>query len=319
MTRGGAPSVSAVIVTWNRRDAVELVLDRLAALPVDEGLVVDNGSQDGTAEAGGSRGGNVRLLEQGGKAGIAARKRGAGEASGELLLMLDDDSYPLEGAIETLVERFVADPALGVAGGLVRDVDSDGNVIRSTELGTFDWWLRGGRKGDPPPEGFPAFFFPEGASLLRRDAYLEVGGFFEPYFYLSSEIDLATRLLAAGWDVRYVPQAAFDHLKAAGGRSSDRALYFRIRNHLWYLWLRFPAHVAVPRSLGYLAFDLADATYQRHPGAWARAVRDAWRQRELVSGQRRPVSRSVRRRAELNRGRTHARLLLGQLRRRLAG
>jgi N-acetylglucosaminyl-diphospho-decaprenol L-rhamnosyltransferase len=317
MTRSGAPSVSAVIVTWNRREALEIVLDRLADLPVDEVLVVDNGSEDGTAELVRARGGNVRLLEQGENAGIAGRNRGAEAATGDLLLMLDDDAYPLPGAIEVLVERFEADARLGAAGGLVRDVDAAGTVLRSTELGTFDWWLRSGRKGDAPAEGFPAFFFPEGASLLRRSAYLEVGGFFEPYFYLSSEIDLATRLLAAGWDVRYVPRAEFDHLKAPGGRASDRALYFRIRNHLWYLWLRFPATVALRRSLAYLTFDLIDAAYQRHPGAWARAVRDAWTQRALVSGHRQPVSREVRRRAELNRGRTHARLLLGQLRRRL--
>ena len=139
--------------------------------------------------------------------------------------------------------------------------------------------------------------------MLRRSAYLEVGGFFEPYFYLSSEIDLATRLLEAGWDVRYVPHAQFDHMKAQSGRSSDRALYFRIRNHLWYLWLRFPASVALLRSAGYLLFDLIDATHQR----------------ELVRGARRPVPREIRRRAELNRGRTHVRLLAGQLRRRLPG
>jgi N-acetylglucosaminyl-diphospho-decaprenol L-rhamnosyltransferase len=317
MTRGGAPSVSAVMVTWNRRDAVEFVLDRLADLPVDEVLVVDNGSEDGTAELVRARGGKVRLLEQGENSGIAGRNRGAELATGELLLMLDDDSFPLPGAIEALVRLFELDPRLGAAGGFVRDADVEGRVLRSTELGTFDWWLRAGRKGEPPPEGFPAFFFPEGASMLRRDAYLEVGGFFEPYFYLSSEIDLATRLLAADWDVRYLPSAEFDHLKAPGGRSSDRALYFRIRNHLWYLWLRFPAHVALPRTLGYLGFDLVDASYQRHPGAWARAVRDAWRGRELVRRERRPVPADVRRRAELNRGRMHARLLLGQLRRRL--
>jgi GT2 family glycosyltransferase len=319
MTRGGAPSVSAVMLTWNRRDAVELVLDRLAELPVDEVLVVDNGSEDGTAELVRARGGKVRLLKQGENAGIAGRNRGAELATGELLLMLDDDSYPLPGAIEALARLFELDPRLGAAGGFVRDVDREGRVLRSTELGTFDWWLRAGRKGEPPPEGLPAFFFPEGAAMLRRNAYLEVGGFFEPYFYLSSEIDLATRLLEAGWDVRYVPQAAFDHLKAPGGRSSERALYFRIRNHLWYLWLRFPAHVALPRTLGYLAFDLVDAGYQRHPGAWARAVRDAWRERARVQGERRPLPRAVRRRAELNRGRTHLRLLLGQLRRRLVG
>jgi GT2 family glycosyltransferase len=317
MTRGGAPSVSAVILSWNRRDALEIVLDRLEELPVDEVLVVDNGSEDGTTELVRSRGGKVRLVEQGSNAGIAGRNRGAEEAGGELLLMLDDDSYPLPGAVEALRDRFVRDTRLGAAGGFVRDVDAQGAVVRSTELGTFDWWLRAGRKGHAPPEGFPAFFFPEGASMLRRSAYLEVGGFFEPYFYLSSEIDLATRMLAAGWDVRYVPRAEFDHLKAPAGRSSERALYFRIRNHLWYLWLRLPASVAIRRTLGYLLYDLIDASYQRRPRAWARAVRDAWTKRELVRGERRPLPREIRRRAELNRGRTHMRLLAGQLRRRL--
>jgi N-acetylglucosaminyl-diphospho-decaprenol L-rhamnosyltransferase len=313
------PRVSAVIATWNRREAVEIVLDRLAELPVDEVLVVDNGSEDGTAELVRSRGGNVRLLEQGANLGLAGRNRAVREASGELLLMLDDDAYPLPGAIETLAERFARDPQLAVAGGFVRDVDLAGCVVRSIEIGTFDWWLRAGRTGQVPPEGIPAFFFPEGASMLRRSAFLEVGGYFEPYFHLVEGIDLATRLLAAGWDVRYVPEAQFDHMKAQTARSSDRALYLRIRNNLWYLWLHFPASVAFGRSVGYLLYDLIDASYQRHPGAWARAIRDAWTKRDLVRGERRPLPREIRRRAELNRGRTHVRLLAGQLRRRLPG
>ena len=232
--------------------------------------------------------------------------------------MLDDDAYSLAGPIEVLTNSSTR-AAARCGRGFVRDVDTGGGVVRSTELGTFDWWLRAGRKGEAPPEGMPAFFFPEGASMLRRSAYLEVGGFFEPYFHFSAEIDLATRLLEARWDVRYVPQAQFDHMKAQSGRSSDRALYYRTRNNLWYLWLRFPASVALPRSAGYLVFDLIDATHQRHPGAWARAIRDAWTKRELVRGERRPVSREIRRRAELNRGRTHVRLLTGQLRKRLPG
>ena len=134
MTREGAarterPSVSAVIVTWNRREALRTVLDRLAELPVDEVLVVDNGSEDDTAELVRARGGNVRLLEQGSNLGIAGRNRAAREARGDLLLMLDDDAYPLPGAIEVLAERFERDPRLGVAGGFVRDVDTGGGVV----------------------------------------------------------------------------------------------------------------------------------------------------------------------------------------------
>ncbi len=40
-------------------------------------------------------------------------------------------------------------------------------------------------------------------------------------------------------------------------------LYYRIRNHLWYIWLRFPTSVAVRRTVGYLAFDLVESTYRR--------------------------------------------------------
>lgn len=308
-------TVSAVVIARNRRDALTLVLDRLEVLPLREVVVVDNGSEDGTPDVARSRR-RVRLFEAGENLGLAARNLGAREAVGDLLLMLDDDSYPLPGAVETLTEAFAHQPRLGAAGGLVRDVDANGRLLFERELGTFDWWLRAGRTGDPR-EGFPAFFFPEGACMIRRSAYLEAGGFFEPYFVGSSEIDLTTRLVGLDWDVRYFPTAVFEHIKAAQERSLERTLYFRIRNHLWYLWLRFPLRMAVPRIIGYLAFDLAQALSLGVPRVWLRAVRDAWRGRRGVAQARRPLPRSALRRAELNRGRMHMRLLVAHLRRRL--
>ncbi len=41
---------------------------------------------------------------------------------------------------------------------------------------------------------------------MRREAFLEVGGYLEPLFMVEVEVELTTRLLAAGWDVRYVPR-----------------------------------------------------------------------------------------------------------------
>lgn len=306
--------MSAVVIARNRRDALAVVLDRLADLPLLEVLVVDNASEDGTADAARGRE-RVRLFEPGENLGIAARNLAAREAEGELLLMLDDDSYPLPGSIERLAAEFVTQPRLAAAGGLVRDVDSEGALLYERELGTFDWWLRAGRDGEPD-QGLPAFFFPEGACMLRRTAYLEAGGFFEPYFVGSSEIDLATRLIGLGWDVRYFPTAPFEHLKARQERSVEGTLYYRIRNHLWYLWLRYPLRMALPRMLGYLAFDLLQATHLRAPRAWLRAVRDAWSERETVAAERRPLERDTLRRAELNRGRMHLRFVAGQVRRR---
>ena len=318
MPRDARPTVSAVIITRNRKEALSRVLDRLLEQPVGEILVVDNGSSDGTAEHVRGYADPVRLLEPVENLGIGGRNLAAAEAGGELLLMLDDDCFPLPGSVEALAEAFGANPVLGVAGGFVRDVDSDGSVIRQTELGTFDWWLRAGRKGAAPPEGWPAFSFPEGACMIRRQAYLEAGGFFAPYFLGSSEVDLGARLQANGWEVRYFPLAAFDHMKASSERqSSEVSLYYRVRNHLWYIWLRFPTSVAVRRTVGYLAFDLVESTYRHETRAWGRGVRDAWRQRDLVRHDRHPLPRAVLRRAERNRGRMHVRLLLGQLTRKM--
>jgi len=312
------PTISAVILTRNRKEALSRVLDRLLEAPLAEILVVDNGSSDGTAEHVRRYAARVRLLEPGANLGLGGRNLASREAKGDLLLMLDDDAYPLPGAVETLLEAFEANPRLGVAGGLVRDIDSAGRVLFEDELGTFDWWLRAGRRGEAPPEGFPAFSFPEGSCMIRREAYVEAGGFFEPYFLTNSEVDLAARLAANEWEVRYFPSAVFDHMKAHSERQTwDVNLYYRIRNHLWYIWLRFPTSVAVRRTVGYLAFDLIQAAYHRAPSAWWHAVRDAWMLRDQVRGERRPLPRSVLRRAELNRGRMHVRLLVGQVTRKL--
>ena len=308
------PGVSVVILSYNRAHLLPTVLDRVLALPVDEIFVVDNGSSDGSQDIAREYHERVRLIEADHNMGAAGRNLAVEAARNELVIHLDDDSYPLPGAVEALAALFEQQPRLGVAGGLVRDVDVDGNTLRETELGTFDWFLRANHRGDPPPEGWPTFFFPECGCMVRRSAFLEVGGFYAPYFFMTSEVDVSTRMLKAGWDVRYAPAAVFEHLKDPGGRmSSPRVLRLRIRNQIWYSWLRMPTAVAVRRIAGYLLFDLVEATYRGMPGAWFGAVADAWRQRDTIRNDRDPVPRDLLARIECGRGRLHVRLLLGQI------
>jgi len=309
-----SPPVSAVILAFNRLRAVNRVIDELEAQGVvDEIIVVDTGT-DGTAAAVRERG--IEAFEPG-DVGVAGRNVGAEAATHDLILMLDDDSFPVPGSVEFLVGAMEANPRLAVATGLIRDTTWEGEVLQATHPGSFDWFLRAGRTGDPP-EGFEVFFFAEGGCLARRRAFLDAGGFFAPYFFTQSEIDATMRIAAAGWEVRYFPQAAFDHLKATEGRARyDRTLRLRIRNQLWHFWLRYPPAMAVPRIAGYLAFDLVECTYRGHPGVWASAIGDAWRERGTVAPYRRPLPRDVIRHVERNRGRMHLELLWAQLRRRL--
>src|SRR5207302_10554180 len=107
----------------------------------------------------------------------------------------------------------------------------------------------------------------------------------------------------------YVPAAKFVHLKAQTGRNKAEMLRLRIRNQLWYFYRHFPAAVAARRMPAYLLFDLAESVTSRAFGSWLRGIRDAWRQRDAVRGTRRPLPRALIRRAELNRGRLHLRLI----------
>jgi GT2 family glycosyltransferase len=308
-------SVSAVLLTFNRRELTARVLDELQAQGCADEVIVVDASSDGTAEMARARG---AIVLEPGDLGVAGRNVGAEAATNDLVLFIDDDSHPEPGAVEELTKAFEANPRLGVAGGFIRNVDDDGTVLIDEQVGSFDWFLRSGVEGDPP-QGIPAYFFPEGACMVRRDAFLAAGGFYAPYFFTLSEIDATMRLAANGWETRYFPRARFAHLKRPGsdGGGYHRMLYLRARNELWHFWLRYPPAMAIPRMLGYLAFDLVESAYRRELDAWAEGARDAWRLRATVAPDRKPLPRDVIRRVERNRGRMHVALLWAQLRRRI--
>ena len=88
---------------------------------------------------------------------------------------------------------------------------------------------------------------------------------------------------------------------------------YRVRNQVWYFWMHFPPLLAARRIPAYLLFDLIEYTYRRNSGAWMQGLRDSWRARETVRPYRKPLPRAVLKRAELNRGRMHLRLLWAQL------
>jgi rhamnopyranosyl-N-acetylglucosaminyl-diphospho-decaprenol beta-1,3/1,4-galactofuranosyltransferase len=109
-----AVQVVAVVVTFNRRGLLETLLDRLAEVPeVDEVLVVDNASTDGTgawlAERAAASGGRLlaRTLEVngGGAGGFHAGLAWAVERGADLAWLMDDDGLPEPGCLATLLQH----------------------------------------------------------------------------------------------------------------------------------------------------------------------------------------------------------------------
>jgi GT2 family glycosyltransferase len=86
-----------------------------------------------------------------------------------------------------------------------------------------------------------------GASMVRRSAFLEAGGF-EPRFFLGSEEELlAADLVAGGWWLCYVPSLIVHHYPSPKRDATARRWYV-LRNALWSAWLRRPLWSALRKT-----------------------------------------------------------------------
>ena len=218
--------IDVVVVTWNSRDVVLRCIERVNPALVESLIVVDNGSNDGTADAVRKGRHAVELVRlEHGRSLAAAYNRGAERGSAEFVLFLNDDVLVRDASIVALAETLRARPeAVAVAGRLVDPATGE----------TQKEYLP---KPFPTPAAFASGFLgrdathvepesptavvdqPPGACLLvRRRVFEEIGGWDEDFEFWFEDVDLARRLSAEG-QVLYVASAPFEHL---GGWSASR-------------------------------------------------------------------------------------------------
>jgi len=218
------PEVSIIICTHNRRARLLRACASLSqqVYPPDrfELIVVDNASEDGTAEAVE----HFRHTSPFRCRGIAepalgksrALNAGAAAARGALLVFTDDDCEPRPEWLRALTQPF-AEPDVGVVGGPVLshfspevEADPEKRFIARKFFGSFSLGeqlreLRGRES-------------PLGANLaVRAEAFRRVGGF-APFLGpvagrggTHEESDLAWRVRDAGYRLLHQPRAVVDH------------------------------------------------------------------------------------------------------------
>jgi glycosyltransferase involved in cell wall biosynthesis len=190
--------VSALIPTYNRRVQVLRALDSVFAqtVPVDEIIVVDDGSTDGTAEAiHGRHGSRVSVIRQENAGVSAARNRGIREAHGEWIAFLDSDDMWLPAKIERQIE------ALTTLGGEFGLCFTD-NLFAGNPNMTLSVFQEAGFQVAPglgPLEeptkrliaGREPFF--TSSLLVRRSLFEDIGGFDETLI-VGEDSDMVFRL-----------------------------------------------------------------------------------------------------------------------------
>lgn len=214
--------LSYVIVTHNRREPLLATLRHLHAntpLPPDqwEAWVVDNASTDGSRAAVSAEFPNVHYLARPTNEGVWARSLAFKPARGEYIILLDDDSYPIDDAVTRSLAHLDSHPECAAVVGKV--VLPDGSQ-----------------------EGcaFPAVML-SGAVCLRREVLLAVGGFRPEFFRKAGEYDLSYRIWQAGHRVDRLEDVVYRHDKVLTGRSKPFAHRMDLRNNLILVERYLPA------------------------------------------------------------------------------
>ncbi|WP_295647673.1 glycosyltransferase family 2 protein [uncultured Dietzia sp.] len=272
--------VSVVMITWNRREEALLALKRLRTLPErPEVFVVDNGSTDGTAAAVAGRHPWARLIASPTNLGAVGRTLGVDAARTPYIAFCDDDTWWEPGSLRAGADALDAHPGLGVVtarivvepGGEVDPIVAE--LENSPVVGPE--WLPGPALGS----------FLAGASIIRRAAYREVGGFHERLWLGGEEELMAADLASAGWELCYLEDLLVHH-QASVLRDPHLRRRHGIRNTLWFTWLRRPLRAALRRTRDVLASAPRDRVT-------VAGVCDAVRGLPWVLRERRPLSPSV--------------------------
>ena len=272
MSTDAAPAapVGIAIATRNRREQLLATLARLRALPERPPIVVaDNASTDGTAAAVRTQHPDVGLLALQENRGAAARNAAVGVLATPYVAFNDDDSWWEPGALAHAADVLDAHTRVGLLAARVlvgprRRLDP--TCTRMAEGLLSD-------AGDPEVTGVPVLGFVACGAVVRRTAFLQVGGFDARYGIGGEERLLAGDLAAAGWLVRYDERIVVCHCPPPAGsaRRADR-LARVVRNDLWSAWLRRPLRSVPAATLRALADGGAARPALRGAGAALRGL-----------------------------------------------
>jgi GT2 family glycosyltransferase len=211
------PDLSVSIVNTNSRALLLACLESLAGTEA-EIVVLDNASEDGSADAVRERFPDVRVIAQEHRAGFGANHNTVIRATtGRYVYVLNEDTTAHDWGFEALTAYLDDHPRVAALGPKL--VYPDGRLqdsawrfptplVSTISLATLGKLGVTQSRGDEPR----AVDWVMGAAVvLRREALDEVGLFDESFFLYSEEVDLQARLHLAGWDVHYFPAVTVVH------------------------------------------------------------------------------------------------------------
>jgi GT2 family glycosyltransferase len=272
-------TVSVMITTKNRM--VDLrrtchALQRLNPTPLEVLITLDGCTEDTVAAVQAELPEARVFVNEIGLGSVASRDRMMREARGDLVLALDDDSYPEQSdCIAHIVPFFEQRPNLAVL-FFPQRTDEYPETLAQTNFGS---------------EHLTRSFANSGA-VLRRATYLQLPGFESRFFHMYEEPDYALQCMAAGYEVLFSPVITVRHHYSGQARNEIRVHHRHARNEFWSTLMRCP----FPFALCILTWRVLSQFGYACKRGWSWVIREpAWWWQALAGisyclQRRRPVS-----------------------------
>lgn len=220
------PLATVVIATRNRRDELRTAIASVLAQTVPiEILVIDDGSCDGSPEMVNLEFPSVRLERSVVSRGcVAQRNRAAKLAKGQVIFSIDDDAaFVSSRTVEQTLREFDSNRIGAVA---IPYVEPRKSALVRQQV--------------PAKEGiFVTDSFIGTAHAVRRDLFLQVGGYREDLVHQGEEMDFCLRLLEAGYVVRVGRGDPISHFESPR-RDLGRMDFYGRRNDILFVWHNVP-------------------------------------------------------------------------------
>ncbi|MBI4695912.1 MAG: glycosyltransferase [Gammaproteobacteria bacterium] len=238
--------ISVVILNWNggAANCIEAVQSALEQDYFDKEVIfVDNGSTDNSGSETARAFPDVNFIFLEANTGVShGRNVGAAAASGSLVFFLENDgAWQSTSVISDAVRLFESLPDLGAIYTKVVGYDS-GKVDAPIDF-------HGGISDDGI---YYASSFRGGASVIKRETYLSLGGFPDDYFRQGEERFLSLRMYEAGFRVAYWPRHTMRHKGSDYTGKRDTVQRFSCENELKTVVRLYPN----PIFIGVLLYKL---------------------------------------------------------------
>jgi GT2 family glycosyltransferase/lipopolysaccharide/colanic/teichoic acid biosynthesis glycosyltransferase len=240
--RQAVPDVSVIIVNYNVRDFLHqslLSIQKALKGIHSEIFVIDNASDDGSAEMVRRRFPRVQLIANTANLGFAkANNIALKKARGKFLLLINPDTIVQEDTIRVMVEFLKNHPEVGLAGCKI--LNPDGSFQPACRRGFPTPWVAfakifGLSRLFPKTklfgkynltylsteETYPVDAVSGSFMMVRKEIFEQVGGLDESYFMYGEDLDWCYRIRQAGWRIFYVHSTQIIHYKGESTRRSS--------------------------------------------------------------------------------------------------